>query len=61
MRMIDREKTCCKKKNQSEGNVYNVKKCAAKAAPHTNIGTHFYCGGNISKIGRRSSETEMSW
>jgi hypothetical protein len=30
MRMIDREKTCCKKVNQSEGRyVYNVK-CAAK-------------------------------
>jgi hypothetical protein len=33
MRMIDREKTCCRKVNQSEGRyVYNVKVCG-KAAP----------------------------
>jgi hypothetical protein len=49
MRMIDREKTCCRKVNQSEGRyVYNVK-CAA--APYTNNGTHFYCRQH-SKIGR---------
>jgi hypothetical protein len=51
MRMIDREKTCCRKVNQSEGRyVYNVKVCG-KAAPYTNNGTHFYCRQH-SKIGR---------
>jgi hypothetical protein len=49
MRMIDREKTCCRKVNQSEGR-YNVKKVCAKH-PHTNNGTHFYCRQH-SKIGR---------
>jgi hypothetical protein len=49
MRMIDREKTCCRKVNQSEGRyVYNVK-CAANSS-YTNNGTHFYC--KHSKIGR---------
>jgi hypothetical protein len=49
MRMIDREKTCCRKVNQSEGRyVYNVKVCAK--APYTNNGTHFIVGN--SKIGR---------
>jgi hypothetical protein len=49
--MIDREKTCCRKVNQSEGRyVYNVKVCG-KAAPYTNNGTHFYCRQH-SKIGR---------
>jgi hypothetical protein len=51
MRMIDREKTCCRKVNQSEGRyVYNVK-CAAKQLLYTNNGTHFYCRQH-SKIGR---------
>jgi hypothetical protein len=48
MRMIDREKTCCRKVNQSERYVYNVKVCG-KAAPYTN--NSLYCRQH-SKIGR---------
>jgi hypothetical protein len=68
MRMIDREKTCCRKVNQSEGRyVYNVK-CAAKA-PYTNNGTHFYCrqhsnrfvirNGNVGEILARFNTEEQ--
>jgi hypothetical protein len=57
MRMIDREKTCCRKVNQSEGRyVYNVK-CAAKQLP-IQITVLTFIVGNIQDS-RLSSETEI--